>query len=194
MGKDGPKDCRVTRYQLSDGSGRDHGQKRGVGFGTSRRSPAQTLTTFCLFAGRFDLLDNLRSGDSSCATVSRRLKKAEEIRVLRRVLLSNMECLSHSIYALLRASLQIQIHEWAAGGTVPRQCRLRFRRIGMRCQCDEEQHGKGARCRCKQSPERNVVTFDDVLHVRLQNGVKHGATCLRCRCEKSRRPVYFLIG
>ena len=121
MGKDGPKDCRVTRYQLSDGIGRDHGQKRGVGFGTSRRSPAQTLTTFCLFAGRFDLLDNLRSGDSSCATVSRRLKKAEEIRVLRRVLLSNMECLSHSIYALLRASLQIQIQPGIASRQIGRR-------------------------------------------------------------------------
>ena len=32
-------------------------------------------------------LFNLRSGDFSCATVSLRLKKAEEFRVLRRVLL-----------------------------------------------------------------------------------------------------------
>ena len=144
MGKDGPKDCRVTRYQLSDGIGRDHGQKRGVGFGTSRRSPAQTLTTFCLFAGRFDLLDNLRSGDSSCATVSRRLKKAEEIRVLRRVLLSNMECLSHSIYALLRASLQIQIQPGmtsmpSALPAVSVAARtLRFRVVGLWCQRNDE--------------------------------------------------------
>lgn len=54
---------------------------------------------------RGDLLDNLSSSDFSCATVSLRLKKAEEFRVLKRVLLLKMECLSLSIYALLSALL-----------------------------------------------------------------------------------------
>ena len=66
--------------------------------------------------------------------------------------------------------------------------------VGLWVSAHDEPHGEGAQHCSEQSSKRNVVTFNDVLHVWLQYGAKHSARRSRRRCEKSRTTLYFVSG